>query len=169
MIVGFIRCPYNRCINNVKHQLGVLETHIHRFGFMSNYDEWIYHGDNVNVAGNSNVPQPNSGVPDRDEMFEVLDDIINNDAEVGQLGAQSSNVQYDNLFAALNSELYQGVSSFSSLNFLVKLMHLNVMNKWTNKSFDEMLKLLKLAFPKMDLVDSHYEAKKLMTKMGLGY
>ncbi|KAL5583241.1 hypothetical protein UlMin_015683 [Ulmus minor] len=102
-------------------------------------------------------------------MFEVLEDIISNDAEVDQLGSQSSNVQYDDLFTALNSELYPGVSSFSSLNFLVKLMHLKVMNKWTNKSFDELLKLLKLAFPKMDLVESHYEAKKLMTKMGLGY
>ncbi|KAL5563670.1 hypothetical protein UlMin_033417 [Ulmus minor] len=102
-------------------------------------------------------------------MFEVLEDIISNDAEVDQLGSQSSNVQYDDLFTALISELYPGVSSFSSLNFLVKLMHLKVMNKWMNKSFDELLKLLKLAFPKMDLVESHYEAKKLMTKMGLGY
>ena len=48
----FIRCPWNKCINNVKHQLEVLETHIHRFGFMSDYDEWIYHGENVNAAGN---------------------------------------------------------------------------------------------------------------------
>ncbi|KAL5579091.1 hypothetical protein UlMin_011533 [Ulmus minor] len=166
---GFIRCPCNRCINNVQHQLEVLETHIHRFGFMSDYNEWIYHGENVNAASSSNVPQPNSGVHDRDEMFEVLEDIISNDAEVDQLGSQSSNVQYDDLFTALNSELYPGVSSFSSLNFLVKLMHLKVMNKWTNKSFDELLKLLKLAFPKMDLVESHYEAKKLMTNMGLGY
>ncbi|KAL5562930.1 hypothetical protein UlMin_032677 [Ulmus minor] len=166
---GFIRCPCNRCINNAQHQLEVLETHIHRFGFMSDYNEWIYHGENVNAASSSNVPQPNSGVHDRDEMFEVLEDIISNDAEVNQLGSQSSNVQYDDLFTALNSELYPGVSSFSSLNLLVKLMHLKVMNKWTNKSFDELLKLLKLAFPKMDLVESHYEAKKLMTKMGLGY
>lgn len=45
-------------------------------------------------------------------------------------------------------------------------MHLKVMSKWTNKSFDELLKLLKLAFPKIDLVDSHYSAKKLMKKMG---
>ncbi|KAL5556601.1 hypothetical protein UlMin_038837 [Ulmus minor] len=149
---GFIRCSCNRCINNVQHQLEVLETHIHRFGFMSDYNEWIYHGENVNAATSSNVPQPNSGVHDRDEMFEVLEDIISNDTEVDQFGSQSSNVQYDNLFTALNSELYPGV-----------------MNKWTNKSFDELLKLLKLAFPKMDLVESHYEAKKLMTKMGLGY
>ena len=48
-------------------------------------------------------------------------------------------------------------------------MHLKVMSKWTNKSFDKLLKLLKLAFPKIELVDSYYEEKKLMTKMGLGY
>ena len=52
------------------------------------------------------------------------------------------------------------MSYFSLLNLLVKFMHLKVMNKWTNKLFDELLKLLKLAFPKIDLVDSHYEAKK---------
>ena len=75
-------------------------------------------------------------------------------------------MQYDDLFTALNLELYPGVSSFSLLNFLVKLMHLKVMNKWTNKLFDE---LLKLEFPKIDLVDSHYEAKKLITKMSLRY
>ncbi|KAL5544976.1 hypothetical protein UlMin_008760 [Ulmus minor] len=102
-------------------------------------------------------------------MFDVLDDIISEDADEDAVGGPSSNDQYDDLFAALRSELYPGVSSFSSLNFLVKLMHLKVLNKWTNKSFDELLKLLKLAFPKIDLVESHYEAKKLMTKMGLGY
>ena len=89
-----------------------------------------------------------------DEMFDVLDDIINNDVEVDQATAETSNIQYDDLFKALNYELYPGVSSFSSLNFLVKLMHLKVLNKWINKSFDELLKLLKLAFPKIDLIDS---------------
>ena len=48
-------------------------------------------------------------------------------------------------------------------------MHLKVMNKWTNKLFDELLTLLKLVFQKIDLVDSYYEVKKLMTKMSLGY
>ncbi|KAL5557739.1 hypothetical protein UlMin_033950 [Ulmus minor] len=69
---GFIRCPCNRCINNVKHQLEVLETHIHRFGFMSDYNEWIYHGENVNAATISNVPQPNSGKKICDSLLETL-------------------------------------------------------------------------------------------------
>ena len=99
----------------------------------------------------------------------MLGDIIGDDEEGEPSGCQTSGEQYDDLFDSLKSELYPGVSSFSSLNFLVKLMHLKVMNKWTNKSFDELLKLLKLAFPKIDLVDSHYGAKRLMKKMGLGY
>lgn len=61
------------------------------------------------------------------------------------------------------------MSSLSSLNFLVKLIHVKVMNKWTNKSFNELIKLLKLTFLKIDLIDSRYEVKKLMRKMGLEY
>ena len=43
-------------------------------------------------------------------------------------------------------ELYLGCSKFSSLNFLVKLMHIKVLNGRSNKSFDLLLKLLKAAF-----------------------
>ena len=46
----------------------------------------------MNTAGSSNVPQSNVGIPDRDEMFDVLDDIISDDVEVDPMGAQSSNV-----------------------------------------------------------------------------
>ena len=102
-------------------------------------------------------------------MFNVLGGIISDDEEGDTIGGQSSNIQYNDLFIAQSSELYPGMSSFSVLNFLVKLMHLKVMSKWTNKLFDELLKLLKLTFSKIDLIDSHYEAKKLMAKMGLGY
>ena len=123
----------------------------------------------MNATISLNVSEKNAGIPERDEMFDVLNDIIIEDAQVDLIDAQSSNVQYEELYIALNSELYPGMYSFSSLNFLVKLMHLKVINKWTNKSFNELLKWLKLAFPKIDLVDSHYKVKKLMTKMGLGY
>ena len=133
---------------------------------MFNYNQWIYHGEPASANAGMTVPGPSGGIHEGDEIFDVLDDIINDDAEGDLVGGQSSNEQYDDLFAALRSELYPSVSSFSLLNFLVKLMHLKVLNKWTNKSFDE---LLKLAFPKIDLVESHYEAKKLMMKMGLGY
>ncbi|KAL5542126.1 hypothetical protein UlMin_009836 [Ulmus minor] len=166
---GFIKCPCRHCLNNASHQLEDLESHIFRNSFMFGYNQWIHHGEPVTANVGTTVAGPSGGIHERDEMFDVLDDIISEDADEDAVGGSSSNDQYDDLFAALRSELYHGVSSFSSLNFLVKLMHLKVLNKWTNKSFDELLKLLKLAFPKIDLVESYYEAKKLMTKMGLGY
>ena len=52
------------------------------------------------------------GIPERDEMFDVLDDIISDGAKVDPIGTQSSNVQYDELFTVLNYELYPRVSSF---------------------------------------------------------
>ena len=66
--------------------------------------------------------------------------------------------------------MYPGCTKFSSLKFLVKLIHLKVSNKWTNKSFNFLLKLLKDKLPKENkLPVSHYDARKKMTKLSLGY
>ena len=96
---------------------------------MFGYNQWIYHGETANVIGRSTVQEPSVEIPKCDEMFDVLDDIISDDEEGDPVGGQSSNGQYNDLFTALRYELYPGVSSFSSLNFLVKLMHLKVLNK----------------------------------------
>ena len=142
---GFIKYLCIHCLNNSSNQLEDLESYNFRYGFMFGYNQWIYHGEPATVTGRMTVPEPSRGIHERDEMFDVLGDIINDDVE-GLVGGQSSNEQYDDLFTSLRSELYLSVSSFSSLNFLVKLMHLKVLNKWTNNLFDELLKLLKLAF-----------------------
>ena len=60
----------------------------------------------ANVTSSSSVPELNARIPERDEMFDVLGDIISEDAEGDPVGGQSSNEQYDDLFAALRSELY---------------------------------------------------------------
>ena len=82
------------------------------YGFMFSYNEWIYHGEAANVTGSLSVPEPNAEIVKWDEMFDVLGDIISDDAEWDSIAAQSSNVQYDELFTNLNSELYSAVSSF---------------------------------------------------------
>ena len=97
---------------------------------MFGYNPWIYHGETANVTGSSSVPKLSAGIPERDEMFDVLGDVIS-DVEGDPISGQSSNAQYDDLFTGLHSKLYLGMSSFSSLNFLAKLMHLKVMSNWT--------------------------------------
>ncbi|KAL5563417.1 hypothetical protein UlMin_033164 [Ulmus minor] len=132
---GFIKCPCRRCLNNASHQLEDLESHIFRNGFMFGYNQWIHHGEPATANAGTTEVGPSGGIHERDKMIDVLDDIISEDADEDAVGGPSSNEQYDDLFAALRSELYPGVSSFSSLNFLVKLMHLKYPSSQGTKSF----------------------------------
>ena len=100
---GFIKCPCNRCLNNDSHQLEDLESHIFRYGFMFGYNQWIYHGETANVTGSLSILEPSVGIPDRDEMYDVLGDIISDDVEGDPVRSYSSNEQYDDLCTTLSS------------------------------------------------------------------
>ncbi|KAA0026277.1 CACTA en-spm transposon protein [Cucumis melo var. makuwa] len=81
-----------------------------------------------------------------------------------------TNIFHDLLNEARN-ELYPGYSEFSSLNLLVKLMNVKVLNGWSNKSFDMLLELLRALFPMCSTTvpSLFYEAKRKLRDMGLGY
>ena len=113
-----------------------------------------------------------------DEMLNVLEDVIEpthelptEDEYVDNFETEpSQRKKYDELFVDMETELYSRCQKFSSLNFLVKLMYLKVLNKWTNRSFDMLLKLLQETFIEgCKLPDSHYTFKKLLAKLGLWY
>ncbi|KAM0064597.1 hypothetical protein Hdeb2414_s0003g00104851 [Helianthus debilis subsp. tardiflorus] len=73
--------------------------------------------------------------------------------------------EFDELFKELYTELYPGCSWMSSLSGLAKLMHMKVINKWTDSSFDQFLEFLRVALPKENKIPaSHYEAKKKMSR-----
>ncbi|XP_071714749.1 uncharacterized protein [Rutidosis leptorrhynchoides] len=83
--------------------------------------------------------------------------------------ALSDKDELDELAILEQTELYPGCDSMSSFNFLANLMHVKVANKWSNTSFDQLLALLNSAFPHAKIPSSHYESKKTMRKIGLGY
>ena len=57
----------------------------------------------------------------------------------------------------------------TSLLFLVSLMHLKVMNHWANKSFIELLQLLRKSHPANNQIqEKHYEAKAKLKRFGMG-
>lgn len=77
---------------------------------------------------------------------------------------------FTKLIRDVEQKLYPGCQNFSKLSFIVKLLHLKIINKWTNKPFTMLLELLKEAFPNSDKVPNlHYEAKKVIWDLGLGY
>ncbi|KAA0035646.1 uncharacterized protein E6C27_scaffold285G003370 [Cucumis melo var. makuwa] len=83
---------------------------------------------------------------------------------------RTNNIFQDLLNEARN-EFYPGCSEFSSLNFLVKLMHVKILNGWSNKSFDMLLELLRAAFSMCSTIipSSFYEANRKLCDLGLGY
>ena len=149
------------------------------------YQKWVFHGEEIDFS--SNIPtqssvndNENSHVEEveDDEMIEMLHDIggtmpINigcgESNENYKSGVHINVDQYDDLFDQAKKELYSRCKTFSVFTFLVKSMHVKVLSRWSNKSFD-MLQILKKAFLEgANIPASYYDAKKMLRDLGLGY
>ena len=69
------------------------------------------------------------------EMADVLMDLVNEsvvsegDDDVGSEHIDEGTSEYEKLFDDLQGELWLGCSKMSALNFIVKLIHIKVLNK----------------------------------------
>ncbi|XP_023760659.2 uncharacterized protein LOC111909103 [Lactuca sativa] len=165
-----VHCPCVKCVNMYRQLLSTVYAHIHDRGFLKSYTIWIYHGEKHSVSdlGYNSTP---INIPTNNEMFDVIDDVMaeqNTNEENTDDEGRGMDPEFDALFEELNTKLHPDCK-MSSLNFLAKLLHIKVINKWTNSSFDKLLELLRVAFPKSKIPTSHYEAKKKLRKIGLGY
>ena len=176
---GEIRCPCKKCVNQEWLKLNRVQAHIIDNGFNPNYSVWIYHGERSTVPQqailNSSASTSATNAS-RDEMADALLDLTNEmnfesgDADDRTEEVDEEAMSYEEHFEELQSELWPGCTKMSSLNFLVKLMHLKVMHKWTNRSFDMLCELLKISHPEGNKVpDSYYDAKRKLRDIGLGY
>ena len=158
---GRIKCPCVRCNNSRFESLAVVEAHVFDRGFHQAFDKWIFHGEVEEVVAKQ--------VIEEDEMIHVVEDFLLPTTEEVEADPSGSK-DYDDLFEEIQTELYPGCDWMSSLNFLAKMLHLKVRGKIPIEIFDEILKLLRIAFPKGNKIpSSHYEAKKRLKKLGLGY
>ena len=165
------RCPCVKCDNLLWGTLVEVGDHVHRWGFSMFYKTLEHHGERINPL----VHDPT------DEMVGVLNDIrgenTNNEyhADFDETNNEPTEApgptadDLEELLARANDELYPGCK-VSSLDFMSKLSHIKVMNKWTDSSFDQLLEYLKTTYPEDNKVpSSHYECKKTFKKIGLGY
>jgi hypothetical protein len=168
------RCPCNKCNNVYWHSIRTIERHIHENGFCTTYKTWIYHGECF-------VPSPIVPVIPQttDPMHDFITDVRqenvpqeDNDNDEPMNTTESPSATDDELVELLklaDTELHPGCHWMSSLDFLAKLSHMKAINKWTDTSFNQLLELLRTAFPLAKIPPSNYEAKKIMKKVGLGY
>ncbi|KAM6572621.1 hypothetical protein CsatA_016701 [Cannabis sativa] len=172
-----VRCPCGGCKNRRTYNLKTIESHLYRYGFVPNYKRWIFHGEEIDYT---TISQP--------EDFNVMFDDDNLEDDVGEpmfpnnifedelLGdscegerSKSDAINFANLFAKARS-LSSDCTKMLALDFLAKLMHLKVSNKWSENSFNMLLQLLKGVFPEeTNFPTSYHDSKQMLRDFGFGY
>ena len=70
----------------------------------------------------------------------------------------------------VDKPLYEGCTKFTIFSIVVVLFQLKTLCGWTNKSFTLLLQILRDMLPlDAKLPKDHYEAKKIVRDLGLGY
>ncbi|XP_071740516.1 uncharacterized protein [Rutidosis leptorrhynchoides] len=165
---GKCSCPCKHCGNTVFLKPKHIKDYIIKHEFEPSYTMWRHHGE---------LSQPPEVHNTRDPLRNFLHDIqleeVPNFAEEGPNDDETMNdttvTSLEDLIDSTQTELYPG-SKLSSLEFLAKLTHIKVLNKWTDTSFDQLLELLTQSHPPNNTIPkSFYETKKWMRKISLGY
>ena len=77
---------------------------------------------------------------------------------------------YERMPSYAKTPLYPGSTNFTRFSAVLRLMNLKTINGWTNKSFAELLQLLKdMLLEGNTLPNRNYEAKKMFYLMGMEY
>ncbi|XP_028061151.1 uncharacterized protein LOC114264655 [Camellia sinensis] len=168
------------------------KIHLFAYGVVTTYIGWVYHGEDFEFNDSDPLESENdeyfndvtekSNSPDT-EVREIVHDIHSGPSTFAYTGETASSCNPDlsyahgsetNTFARLmrvaEQELYPNCQRYSKLSFIVKLLHLNMLNKWSNKSFTMMLELLKDALPIGETLPCSYnEVKQIIRDLGLDY
>ncbi|WMV09380.1 hypothetical protein MTR67_002765 [Solanum verrucosum] len=159
----------------------MVRSHLIVHGMIQNYTFWYHHGERT---GETEEPDSESeddeneiGKDDEeDEIHEILTD-LHPDFNVENMNTDDDDVleeepnpevkRFYSLLKEYDQPLYKG----SKLSTLVKLVHIKSIGRWSNDSFNMLLKMLKndLLPDKSNLPDSYYEARKLIRSLGLSY
>src|SRR6266540_4101817 len=170
-----INYPCRDC-NNLKlfplAQLSTVRGHLLRRGFTEDYTCWTKHGEN----NNNNITDDQVDGDDRrvveDDSFDDdygcnLDEMLRHAAPLVQEQAIGGLDNFDGLKRASEDLLYDKTmgcdEKFTLLHSVLELLKLKARNGWSDKSFMDLLALLRVMLPKANKFPCNtYRAKKLI-------
>ncbi|XP_052181001.1 uncharacterized protein LOC127794134 [Diospyros lotus] len=189
-VEGKIKCPCPDCVFRNWETRAVVYDHLICRGFPTTYTIWFWHGESTTGETSNSTPSIQNPLYSHDPIHNMINDAfgisrdhVNVEActshqpvhegeermpELNQGPNEETKAFYD-LVRDGNQELYEGCTKYSKLSFLVKLYHIKCLCGLSNKAMSMILELLKDAFEHAEIPDSFYEAKKLITKLGLNY
>ncbi|KAG6481184.1 hypothetical protein ZIOFF_057779 [Zingiber officinale] len=180
-------CPCCKCINSLSHDRETVHEHLMINGILQDYRIWNFHGEKLIVQDHDNkefhysvqqVSEVTSHEPMVQEMlhdaFGIHEGSTSNENYIGASTSHTpmeSNVKdFYRLIEEGKQQLYTRCTEFSKLSFLVELFQLKVNGKWSDKSFTALLDFLRRVLPsEAQVPKSFYEAKKLISSLGLHY
>ncbi|KAG8391025.1 hypothetical protein BUALT_Bualt01G0145100 [Buddleja alternifolia] len=169
-----IRCPCRKCNNVYFQNRGDVEADLLQYGIIRNYNTWVLHGEELDESddeefdfdeeedddqvefdevNNSNPRGNQNEYADIQSMLEDCytasttnswrgDESLRNENAV----PESESDKFMRLLRDADTELYPS-EKFTKLSFVVTLMHLKILSRWSNKSFSMLLEILKKALP----------------------
>lgn len=132
-VEGKVRSPCGNCLNALLQPLGLAEIHLVQYGIQQSYTVCSFHEKSFHAPANNEE----STEVENDEMAYVLQDIARHEG-LGETshtfvkGIEEITAELDkfnDMFNEIKRQLYLGCEKFLTLNFLVKLMYLKVLNK----------------------------------------
>ncbi|KAK7342752.1 hypothetical protein VNO80_25708 [Phaseolus coccineus] len=114
----------------------------------------------------------------REYVGSTMDDVVHDDDDdrledmIHDVGVESfAEVHgYRSMSSDAETPLYLGSTKFTRLSAVLRLMNLKTINGWTDKSFTELLQLLKDMLPEGNILPNrNYEVKKILCPMGMEY
>jgi len=186
---GLVRCPCSacKCLNFFKPDR--VMVHLYRNGFKPRYFVWIDHGESDGLDGmfyNSmhvdvyNMVAPHGQIRveqvrvEHDRVHEMINDAfgVQGGMEPEQYFDEAPNEEARHFYDQLEESsrpLCEG-SPHSALSVAVRLM--NIKSDWNvpNAAMDSMVDLLgELVNPEFNIPKNFYQAKRLVSKLGLTY
>lgn len=173
-----IRCPCNNCRNIFFKKRCDVRFDLLKWGMYEKYTLWEFHGE---PSDDISEGEQEYAFDNDDGGFTMLQDACGvagmnigeseqtiNDSDMMPQEPNADAQKFYRLLKQYQEPLTVEGTTMSKLSYIVKLLHLKVLNKWSDSSFDSLLKLQRQAFG-TELPDSYYEAKKLIKDLGLDF
>ena len=154
--------PCVKCVNGRHHWVNEIRSHLICDSIIPKYTKWIWHGEFPDMR----IVYPTQPVDE--DIGDHIEDMIH---DLWQDCFQQAHAPlHEKLESDSRNPLYKGCTTFTRLSAVLALVNLKARFGWSDKSFTELLVLLKKMLPENNtLPKNHYEANKTLCPVGMEY
>lgn len=165
-----IKCPCLSCCYGNRVSAVELEGHLGAFGIDQSYTCWTKHGEKRKKGESSNMGNSERYASDDIDTNTCAGDDFEEMAKAVEDDLNDRPQMFEKLITDAETPLYEGCTKFTKLSAVIKLYNLKSCNGWTDKSFTELLALIKDMLPEDNVLPTRtYEAKQMLGSVGLYY